>query len=275
MINKIKSAVIVEVDWMDNGSLVLYIESPPILESVIDPDRESQDDVKYDPSTDPMPSNQSNTEMVLKQYIVRYRYVSKSDHDGVNGDGDDSKEQKRDDIESVDPRDRALIARLERLEAECWQTQEWNEVTFDNTNSQFLSTIPLEIQPYIPPIGTIKDSLPGGVHEDYQFFCCGQFMEIEIEIRCQYQLLPHGLTFWTPFSAKYKVDQSNIVVHHESGSNVNAEAVEEQKESNYPDRTHHSDQVEEVMRMMDRRQDDASRRQRQREQERNSLSVDE
>ena len=240
-ISKIGSAVIADADWMDNGSLVLYIEAPAI-ESIINSMNDNHHEEDHEDSkqngSDEMEVNQTPNEMVLKQYTLRYRYVSKTDNiqshklskiDLNTNHDDDSKEQYENTMDSgVDSTDRALVSDLEEREQKCWRTQPWTEVTFDN-DSQYLSTIPLKIRPYL-----VDESLLNDVQGPYRFVYLCQFMEIEIQICCQFQVLPQRMTFWSPYSEVYRVNEGNIVVDDrlraESTGTIEVGSMEEEQE---------------------------------------------
>eukprot|EP01083_Nonionella_stella_P052265 138733_1 len=182
VIHKMSDTDIIDVDWIDNGSLVLYIQSPLV----------------YD---DQNTENINNLQ--LKQYKIRYRYIAKEDMDKKDEEDD---EDHKVDLESVDQN---LLSELDKQQNQMWQTSPWTEVTFNNSENQFLSTIPLKIHPY--SINNAK--LLSDVQEQYQFVFICQYIAVEIQICCQFTLVKECMSFWTKYSRVYHVNQNNIVLN--------------------------------------------------------------
>jgi len=186
-VHKIKCCHIVDVDWICNGSLVLYTQAP--LLSDADGNERQTDEIGN---------------LQLKQYRVRYRYLANDDDDVNDHDEDEDKTQDDDDDEEEEEEEAAMNGGHAN---ECrWRSGEWIEITFDNAESQFLSTIPLKIVPY----SAANDN---GAWHACSFGELTRFMSIEVQICCEFRLLRESMSFWTPYCAVHSVTHSNVVAN--------------------------------------------------------------
>ena len=237
IINKIGPTNIVDVDWIDNGSLVLYTQSPLLIDqgntkkNTLKKERNDstqsngnsanheQDESKSQSLENSQNHNIDNlNNLQLKQYKIRYRYISKNDIDKQQNDMEEKEESKTnnpsgddsdDNKDDLDSEDQLLLNEMDEQENDLWITAEWIEITINNSENEFLSTIPLKINPYC----INNEKLLNDLQERYRFVYICQFMEIEIQICCQFILIEQNMSFWTKYSSIYNVNQNNIVLN--------------------------------------------------------------
>jgi len=230
IINKIGCSNIIDVDWMDNGSLVLYTQSPLMLdvdhthkqqrrnndsnERTNNNKEEAEEDEQADDGGAARIdcNNNNNMEQLnnlqLLQYKVRYRYVVNRDADQVAFKEaqtvQESENERKESELDQDEADEDMVSTV-------WRNTEWTEVAFNNAENQFLSTIPLKIIPYCIPDEALK--LWHDLRGRYQFRYLSRFIEIEIQICCQFKLKKECMSFWSKYCPIYTVNEDNAVLN--------------------------------------------------------------